>query len=222
MRPSPRTLTAFIAIALPLAAQQGSIAYRNFRHSPPGQYRQELQGFMDGKPMGAPITQTVCTDPVNPARVAAARNMANQAATMQSCTMHLLRDEPTLAESEQICNPGPAQQTIRTTLQSIDDTTLKSTVVSTLGPRKTTMISTVHYLGACTEAQKEEIAHAPAIPTTPSLTAEQCAEFASHKREMTDAIKGCDDAPEDQRPTCVATMKAAAGRLDKILASCPR
>ena len=207
--PFARRTVALLAVVIPLAAQQGAIGYKNLRHSPPGQYQQELQGSMDGQPSGADQHPDQLRRDANrrPRRLNHRHGQPRSRPCRAAACTSSSDDEPNLAESEQVCNRGSAQQVIHTTIHVIDDKTQRVETVSTLGPHKMTAISTVRYLGPCTAEQKAEnaraMAAAPAMtaaPAMPSLTPAQCAAFASNKREMTDAIKGLRRHPRRPAP----------------------
>ena len=141
-----------VLIALPMPAQQGAAIFHHFRDYPTGQYTTQSEGTVSGLPPSAPITQTTCTAPPTPAQVAEAIHLANSAASMQNCSVHILRDEEKIGEYEQTCHNGPATQVIHHTMIAIDDKTFKVDTVSKTGTLEMATHSTVHYNGPCTAA----------------------------------------------------------------------
>ena len=153
MRMRPRHSVSLLLFVLPIGAQQGAAIFHHFRHYPTGQYTTHGQGSVSGLPRGEPVTQTACTVPLNPAQVAASIHIANSAASMQSCSVRILRDEEKVAEYESTCHNGPTTQVIHNTMTAVDDKTFKIDTPSKVGTLEMSTHSTVHYDGPCTAAQ---------------------------------------------------------------------
>ena len=216
----PATL---LAIALPLLAQQGAVAFKHFHRYPTsGQWATEGHTTMGGKPMGAPVSSTACASPLSPGRLAAIKKMGNDAAP--ACTITVLRDEERTAEYEQVCTTP--QQTIHSTLHAVDDKTITMEVrLPAPGGAELVTHTTSHYLGACTAAQTADSEAAAAAPLpSVKLSPEDCAELASNRQQAEEALKNCDagDFPESERATCRSTMAGLLQRVKTAAQSCTK
>ena len=215
--------TTLLALALPVLAQQGAVAFKHFHRYPAsGQWATEGYTTMGGKPMGAPVSSTACASPLSPGRVAAIKKMGNDAAP--ACTITVLRDEERTAEYEQICT-GP-RQTIHSTLHAVDDKTIAMEVRYPAPAGSEIVIHTTsHFLGACTAAQTSEAEAANAAPL-PSIkpSPEDCAEIAASRQQAEEGLKGCDsgDFPESERATCRSTMSSLLQRVKGAERSCAK
>ena len=213
MRIRPRYSALMLLFILPMAAQQGAVVFHHFRHYPTGQYTTQQQGSVSGLPPSAPVTQTACTVPPTAAQVATSIRVANSAASLQNCTMRVLRDEEKVVEYEQTCHNGPSTQVIHHTMTAIDDKNFKTDTVSKTGALEMTAHTTVHYDGPCTPAQLAET-------TASKPTPQECAEIVDSQKEMADSARSCDEAPAGYRDTCKKNLQAANANLKQLLAAC--
>ena len=226
---SPLAIPALAALfaSVPAAqAQGGSYVLHNFQQHGAGQYRQESQGYVQGKPMGQPVTDTHCAAALAPQNAAEAKQMGNTAAAMSNCSTRVLVDTPTLATAQQTCNPGAMQTVILTTMRALDENTITmETAMTTGGQPGMTTRSKVTYLGACTAAQNAENARAAAapMPAMPKPSKAECAEMAEMKQQAQEAqsSNACSgDMPANIKARCEASMQIMQQRMKQMEALC--
>lgn len=215
-RHSLRTLLLAAAVlSAPLVAQQGAVQFKHFHQYPAtGQWTTEGQSTVNGRHGTAP-SQTTCASPVSASTAAAIKQFGNNVAP--TCKISILRDEPTVAESRQVCTFGPSTQTIDTTLKAVDDRTLTVDVHSTNGQQDLLMQSTSHYMGACTTAQTAAAASAPSLLKP---NAETCARLPKMREDTLGALTSCKQMPAAYQADCTARVQGSLRMVTMMEQGC--
>lgn len=209
-RKATPALIVLALMALPVAAQNGGVTWKNFRSYPAGQYRNVATPYRDGQPAAAPTTTTVCTKALAPQQAAAMMSLGNSG----SCTTRLFTDQPTIASFEQSCPRGGSTQIIRTTLRVIDARRLDVETRSSLDGQHETVIRTSStYLGACPTNMA-----GPASVPKPSPS--ECREIADMRRNTETASNPCAEMPVSYRAQCVVQMEAGRKMYAQLEQAC--
>ncbi len=215
MRKSIYSAVALVALAgCALVGQQAVAVFHNFKPFSPGLLRQTSQGYREGKPFGQPVTDTHCGGFTS---VQAANNIKQmQAGIAPNCSMKVVADTSTLAESVQTCDAGAQQTVIRSTQKRVDERTISiNTVMSKGGQQFTEIRSTLSYEGACPAGME-----APAVP---KASAEDCAALPE-MREQAKTASSChaSNLPPEYVARCEASMKMLQGQMAQMEAMCKK
>ncbi len=203
---------AFICVVLTGNAQ--AVQFKHFHHYPPGEYRQEGQGALNGTALSKPVVETRCAAPLSPQGYAAAKSLGDQAGAMNNCTVKILEDTPMVAEYVQTCNAGAAQTVIHTALHAVDDRTMKVDTNMTAAGRPTIEShSTSTYLGPCT-------AGPTGVATVPKPSKEDCAQIAEMKQQAQESAGSCAQVPAEYKARCEASLKVGQERVQQLVAMC--
>ena len=217
MRKYLYSFSAFLVLAgCALFAQQAVAIFHNFKYPQPGYYRQTGQGYRDGKPFGEPVTDTHCVGFTSGQNAENIKKM--QATMLPNCSMKVVTDTTTMAESVQTCDPGSQQTVIRSTSRRVDDLTVTmETQMSKGGRQLSEMRSTLSYLGACPAGTQ--------APAAGKASAEDCAGLPQMREEAkTMTVESCHTAgvPAAYVARCEASAQMIRQKMEQLETMCKK